>query len=345
MNPVSYGTDIEDMSRAFDTTNTDLKPVGGTPLGSVGGVVPAGIFASGMPISSLSGVSTVMSPAAPPKPVHAVCPFCGVVGDDSGKPCRQCGLENTQATRYATRSKIGPWFVWQQRNPSAPGMNWATLMSLVEKGRITPRSVVRGPTTGQLWRFAARVKGLSREFGTCWHCGAPVERNSRMCMACKRLQQPPLNPDVLLETDTAAMAIGPRAAVPMPPQGPILPPGTEPIHREVPLTAIPPSTAAPAVPPSPARAAGINPQMHSMPVVDINIAPAHEQPPVAMNDDLDPTAAMRTFGLPAPGYHGADRNKGLRRLLVAAAIALVVFLVGMYFTPQGHEFYQRLIHH
>ena len=44
-------------------------------------------------------------------------------------------------------------------NPSAPGMKCNTLLALIRKGQITPRSVVRGPTTFQLWRFAARVKG------------------------------------------------------------------------------------------------------------------------------------------------------------------------------------------
>ena len=48
-----------------------------------------------------------------------------------------------------------------------PGMRFETLLSFVRKGRVRARSVVRGPTTHQLWRFAAHVKGLSREFGLC----------------------------------------------------------------------------------------------------------------------------------------------------------------------------------
>lgn len=150
----------------------------------------------------------------------SVCPFCGTVSEGPpGGPCRQCGMENTQATRTATRSKIGPWFVWQSRNPSAPGMNWATLTALIERGRITPRTIMRGPTTGQLWRFASRVKGVSREFGLCWHCGASIEKVARLCQACKRLQQPPVNPDVLLETDLPSSAPpqpAPRASGPAP---------------------------------------------------------------------------------------------------------------------------------
>jgi hypothetical protein len=128
-----------------------------------------------------------------------VCPFCGTQRETDLGPCMHCSLEDTPTTRSATRAKLGPWYVLQSRNPSAPGMNFATLMTLVQKGRVTARSVVRGPTTGQFWRHAAKIKGVSREFGLCWNCGGDVSRTARACAGCKRLQEPPLNPDVLLE--------------------------------------------------------------------------------------------------------------------------------------------------
>jgi hypothetical protein len=128
-----------------------------------------------------------------------VCPFCGTQRETDVGACLHCSLEDTPTTRTATRSKLGPWYVLQSRNPSAPGMNFATLMVLVQKGRVTARSVLRGPTTGQFWRHAAKVKGVSREFGLCWNCGGDVAKNARACASCKRLQEPPLNPDVLLE--------------------------------------------------------------------------------------------------------------------------------------------------
>src|SRR5438045_2351696 len=53
---------------------------------------------------------------------------------------------------------------------------------------------------GQFWRHAAKVKGVSREFALCWNCGGDVAKNARACLACKRLQEPPLNPDILLES-------------------------------------------------------------------------------------------------------------------------------------------------
>jgi hypothetical protein len=92
----------------------------------------------------------------------------------------------------------------QSRNPSAPGMKCSTLLALIKKGQITPRSVIRGPTTYQLWRFAARVKGISREFGLCYSCGGEVQRTSTFCARCSRSQELPPNPDALLEHDAQA---------------------------------------------------------------------------------------------------------------------------------------------
>jgi hypothetical protein len=132
-----------------------------------------------------------------------VCPYCGAVTAVVEKPtgpCPRCSMEDTPATRAATKARIGPWYVLQTRNPSAPGMKWATLLSLVSKGQVTPRSVVRGPTTHQLWKFAAHIKGLSREFNLCYSCGGEIERTANQCPHCDRLQEPPVNPDALLES-------------------------------------------------------------------------------------------------------------------------------------------------
>jgi hypothetical protein len=140
----------------------------------------------------------------PPSPVMSVCPFCGAIAEKNDAACPRCKMENSALTRQATRARIGPWYVMQSRNPSAPGMKCNTLLALIRKGQITPRSVIRGPTTFQLWRFAARVKGISREFGLCYSCGAELQRTSTFCPRCSRSQELPPNPDVLLETEPQA---------------------------------------------------------------------------------------------------------------------------------------------
>ena len=83
-----------------------------------------------------------------------VCPFCGMVKDQAEAACPRCTMENTAASRQATKARIGPWYVLQTRNPASPGMKFDTLLAFVRKGKIRARSIVRGPTTHQLWRFA-----------------------------------------------------------------------------------------------------------------------------------------------------------------------------------------------
>jgi hypothetical protein len=238
-------------------------------------------------------------------------------------PCKHCGLENSHATRTATRNKIGPWFVWQARNPSAPGMNWATLMALVEKGRITPRSIMRGPTTGQLWRFAARVKGVSREFGICWHCGGSIQNTARLCPVCKRLQQPPVNADALLETDSSQAALSrpvadPRGAglLSLAPQAARQDSGAAVAPREekAPLTR---------------EAAASQMLSGALPIID-------------MGADAIPAAAeMRAFELPDV-HNQKPRNLHLgRKMALAALIALVCGGAAAWYSPDFRQYCQH----
>jgi len=148
-----------------------------------------------------------------------VCPFCGAVREDNSGGCPRCSMENTSGSRQATKARIGPWYVFQSRNPAAPGMKFDTLLGFTRKGRVKARSIVRGPTTHQLWRFAAHVKGLSREFGICYSCGGAIERTASLCPHCNRLQDPPDNPDVFLEgqeLEAPARPVPRRDAAPTP---------------------------------------------------------------------------------------------------------------------------------
>ena len=127
-----------------------------------------------------------------------VCPFCGSP-TQVGSSCPRCALEDTAATRNATKLRAGPWYVLQARNPAAPGMNFATLKHLVTRGVVTRDSVVRGPTTNQFWRQASRVRGLSRELGVCHSCQEFVDAGEALCPHCNRPQTLPFDPDVLLD--------------------------------------------------------------------------------------------------------------------------------------------------
>ena len=65
-----------------------------------------------------------------------VCPFCGAVREQPDGTCARCTMESSPATRQATKSRIGPWYVLQTRNPAAPGMKFETLLAFVRKGRV-----------------------------------------------------------------------------------------------------------------------------------------------------------------------------------------------------------------
>jgi len=203
---------------------------------------------------SFESTTTRAAAAAAPVVQH-ICPFCGSSNSDLGKPCPRCTLEDTPATRSATQQRIGPWYVLQSRNPAAPGMNLATLQSLVRKGLVTPRSVIRGPTTHQLWRVAAKVKGVSRELGLCYGCGGAIDPKTDICPHCNRCQAVPADPNALLElpsrsTQTTAASVAPvmrevpkpAAAQPTPPPQArtVPPPAPDPVIAERPLR-MPPS--------------------------------------------------------------------------------------------------------
>ncbi|HMB95218.1 MAG TPA: hypothetical protein VKK61_04190, partial [Tepidisphaeraceae bacterium] len=123
-----------------------------------------------------------------------ICPYCGDQNAGGSEPCPRCTMEDMPATRQATKARIGPWYVLQSRNPAAPGMRYAIMLALISKGQITPRSIIRGPTTHQLWRFAAHVRSISREFGLCYSCGGAIDRSSAVCSHCQRSQDAPAEP-------------------------------------------------------------------------------------------------------------------------------------------------------
>jgi hypothetical protein len=143
-----------------------------------------------------------------------VCPFCGHQNTGATEACPRCTMEDTPATRQATKARIGPWYVLQSRNPAAPGMKYATLLALINKGHVTARSVVRGPTTHQLWRFAAHVRGVSREFGICYSCAGEIDRETSICPYCQRTQDAPAEPDALLEPRLGSVPPSPEATAP-----------------------------------------------------------------------------------------------------------------------------------
>jgi hypothetical protein len=238
-----------------------------------------------------------------------VCPFCGSVNDNEQGTCPRCTMENSAATRKATKTRIGPWYVLQTRNPAAPGMTWETLIGFIRKGRVKPRSIVRGPTTHQLWRFAAHVKGLSREFGLCFSCGSAIDPTANICPQCNRLQEPPLNPDALLEHEGEESSRGP-------------------IYRELPGPANAGAAAAaaapepaPAAPPPPEEVDIVIPALGGFGADDLDpVEPKFSAGP-AVTPDVAPrgpqgrpsSPSSSPFSIPSPDVSPASPQQAPRR--------------------------------
>jgi uncharacterized Zn finger protein (UPF0148 family) len=118
---------------------------------------------------------------------QSLCPFCGEFNTGLAKPCSHCNLEDTIEMRAAATQRSGHWFV---RDPhlALPGVEFSQLQSMIREKVVTAKSIVRGPATGQLWRVAATIRGISREFGQCHACGGQIEPTEITCPHCERLQ-------------------------------------------------------------------------------------------------------------------------------------------------------------
>ena len=185
------GIDGEPVDGDVDVLITSATPV-------ILGVEPLMAAERTLPTSS----ATATDHGAPAAQEGIVCPFCANVrpAETAAAACPRCTMQDTPSTRRSTGERIGPWFVLQRKNPTAPGLRFSVLLTLARRGHVTPRSIVRGPTTGQLWRYAAQVKGLSRVFGVCWHCAAGVSPDGTSCPRCRSAQEIPDDPDSFLES-------------------------------------------------------------------------------------------------------------------------------------------------
>ena len=80
---------------------------------------------------------------------------------------------------------MGPWFVRDAEHPFMAGMAYERLVELIDGGEVTRYTVVRGPTTGQLWTVVRKTPGLAHLLGDCHECNAKVEPAATRCSQCR----------------------------------------------------------------------------------------------------------------------------------------------------------------
>lgn len=79
---------------------------------------------------------------------------------------------------------MGPWFFRDAEHPFRGGMAYERMVEMIDEGEVTRYTVVRGPTTGQLWTVVRKTPGLAHLLGDCHECNAKVEPGATRCSQC-----------------------------------------------------------------------------------------------------------------------------------------------------------------
>lgn len=122
--------------------------------------------------------------ASPSRAKIVLCPYCGNAQTAQDR-CDSCGGLFEPMSRMATQIAMGSWFIRDKTNPFRPGCSYETLQRLIKSGKVTPTTVIRGPSTFQFWSVARNIPGVAHLVGYCHQCGAHVEANATACGSCQ----------------------------------------------------------------------------------------------------------------------------------------------------------------
>ncbi len=149
--------------------------------------------------------TTAPKPPPTPMPKAVLCPYCGQVTHNV-QSCEACGGHLDALSRQATQNGMGPWQIRDQSRSFHPGCSYEVLIRMVKASRITPDTILRGPTTGQFWMLARRVPGVAHLLGTCHSCQAQAKPDEYACRACGAVFQG--------ERDRQHLGLGPIRPLP-----------------------------------------------------------------------------------------------------------------------------------
>lgn len=127
--------------------------------------------------------STSDSPQPAARSPAVLCPYCGEVSPEPRR-CARCGGYFDPLSRQASQNGMGPWFIRDPANPFRPGCSWDTLRELIRRGKVTPDTVIRGPTTHQFWTFAGRAPSVANLLGLCHNCRGSAGAEEFSCRKC-----------------------------------------------------------------------------------------------------------------------------------------------------------------
>ena len=112
-----------------------------------------------------------------------VCPICGETQPETNV-CRGCSTLLEPDGLLLAEGGFGPWWIRNEGLFFRPGITYEQLADLAKKGIIDLQTIVRGPTTRQLWKVARRVQGIAHLLGRCHRCGEHVQSTDLSCGAC-----------------------------------------------------------------------------------------------------------------------------------------------------------------
>lgn len=112
-----------------------------------------------------------------------LCPFCGA-SSLRRERCETCNGFFDPLSRQATQNHMGPWYIRDIEHPFRPGCSYGVMRAMASKGKLTPATVVRGPSTRQFWELARRTPGIAHLLGICHACQKPATSDQRACAEC-----------------------------------------------------------------------------------------------------------------------------------------------------------------
>ncbi|RNC81352.1 MAG: hypothetical protein ED559_06050 [Phycisphaera sp.] len=113
-----------------------------------------------------------------------LCPYCGSLSTHQ-KQCSNCHGYFDLLSRQRSQNAMGPWFIRDVSKPFQPGCSYSTLVKMIQRGKIKPETVIRGPATRQFWTFARNAPGIAHLLGECHSCHSPVMPIAKLCPMCR----------------------------------------------------------------------------------------------------------------------------------------------------------------